>query len=122
MSSSTRDADAPVVVTLSDLIGDTSHLRCEIRDVPSRGLSVRTWRYSNTGNATTSTKPPVIAIHGGPAATHQYLLPLQLLCDHGYDVIFYDQGMCFHSQLIVAHLVSLYPAHWHQPLSALSFS
>jgi L-proline amide hydrolase len=36
----------------------------------------------------------VIAIHGGPAFCHNYILPLILLVRDGYTVIFYDQAGC----------------------------
>lgn len=33
-------------------------------------------------------------MHGGPAFTHNYMLPLKLLARKGYPVIFYDQAGC----------------------------
>ncbi len=41
----------------------------------------------------------VVCLHGGPGATHDYLLPLADLAEHGYTVIFYDQLGCGRSQL-----------------------
>jgi L-proline amide hydrolase len=37
---------------------------------------------------------PVLVLHGGPGATHQYLEPLRALADFGRRVIFYDQVGC----------------------------
>jgi L-proline amide hydrolase len=37
---------------------------------------------------------PVIVLHGGPGATHQYLEPLDVLTESGRRVIFYDQIGC----------------------------
>jgi len=34
---------------------------------------------------------PVVLLHGGPGATHDYLLPLEALAEGGRAVIFYDQ-------------------------------
>ena len=43
---------------------------------------------------------PLVALHGGPAWPHNYLLPLKHLVCHGIsEVIFYDQAGCGDSQL-----------------------
>jgi len=50
-------------------------------------------------------KPPIIALHGGPAFTHNYMLPLKLLAYPefgGYPVIFYDQCGCGASSRITS--------------------
>ncbi|MER6952270.1 proline iminopeptidase-family hydrolase [Nonomuraea sp. NPDC000554] len=36
-------------------------------------------------------KPAVVALHGGPGGTHDYLLPLADLADAGWPVVHYDQ-------------------------------
>ena len=41
----------------------------------------------------------VLALHGGPGATHDYLLSMADLAPHGYRVTFYDQLGCGRSQL-----------------------
>ena len=41
----------------------------------------------------------VLCLHGGPGATHDYLLSMADLADHGYRVTFYDQLGCGRSQL-----------------------
>jgi pimeloyl-ACP methyl ester carboxylesterase len=33
-------------------------------------------------------------MHGGPAFTHNYMIPLKLLARKGHPVIFYDQAGC----------------------------
>ncbi len=67
-----------------------------IRDIP-----VKYWRYKRQGNPEIGDGIPLIALHGGPAWPHSYLLPLrQLACrvdgDVGgaavSEVIFYDQA------------------------------
>ncbi len=44
-------------------------------------------------------KGTVLCLHGGPGATHDYLLPLADLAKHGYKVVFYDQLGCGRSDL-----------------------
>ena len=44
-------------------------------------------------------KGEVLCLHGGPGATHDYLLALADLAGHGYRVTFYDQLGCGRSQL-----------------------
>jgi hypothetical protein len=78
-------------ITLDQLIGDMSHLTCQEGHFEIRGLQVAYWRYDNPN---LPAKPPVIAIHGGPACPHGYILPLKLLAHLGYPVIFYDQAGC----------------------------
>jgi L-proline amide hydrolase len=35
--------------------------------------------------------PPIVALHGGPGSTHDYLLALERLTEAGWPVVFYDQ-------------------------------
>lgn len=63
-----------------------------------RGLFTRFWRWSCPAAGTS--KPPVIAVHGGPAFTHNYMLPLKLLARSGREVIFYDQCGCGDSSFV----------------------
>jgi proline iminopeptidase len=44
-------------------------------------------------------KGNVLCLHGGPGATHDYLLPLADLAASGYRVVFYDQLGCGKSEL-----------------------
>jgi proline iminopeptidase len=39
-------------------------------------------------------KTPILTLHGGPGAGHDYLTPLQALANDGRQVIFYDQLGC----------------------------
>lgn len=41
----------------------------------------------------------ILGLHGGPGMTHDYLLPLADLADHGYRVTLYDQLGCGRSQV-----------------------
>ena len=59
--------------------------------VPFRGL--RTW-YRVVGEAEEPGKLPVLLLHGGPGATHDYLEPLEALAATGRRAIFYDQLGC----------------------------
>lgn len=57
-----------------------------------------TW-YRITGDPS-SQKPPVVLLHGGPGAAHDYLDAYKLLADHGRQVIHYDQLGCGKSTLL----------------------
>ena len=85
-------SSATALVTLQDLIGDTSGLVLKRGKVSVRGgLSVAYWLFSSPDPAHAS-KPTIVALHGGPSFTHNYILPLLLLTlEHGYPVCFYDQ-------------------------------
>jgi len=59
--------------------------------VSFRGL--RTW-YRVVGEGEEEGKHPVLALHGGPGATHDYIESLEGLAATGRRVIFYDQLGC----------------------------
>ncbi len=46
-----------------------------------------------------NSKSNLICLHGGPGATHDYILPLADLAQYGFRVIFYDQLGCGLSEL-----------------------
>jgi proline-specific peptidase len=52
----------------------------------------RTW-YESFGESVDG-RLPIVILHGGPGATHQYLEPLRSLAASGRRVIFYDQIGC----------------------------
>jgi L-proline amide hydrolase len=56
-----------------------------------RGYKV--W-YRIAGDAEDEGKLPLLALHGGPGAAHDYLEPLEALAATGRRVIFYDQLGC----------------------------
>ena len=61
---------------------------------PKTGLKGETY-YLVWGDLKTSDKTPLICVHGGPGATHNYLLPISLIYeDHGIPVVMYDQIGC----------------------------
>ena len=95
--SSTKIMSRDLSITLDELIGDTSNLKCEESSFELRGLSVVTWRYSDPSK---ECKPTIVAIHGGPAFCHNYILPLKLLASEGYPVVFYDQCGCGRSSTV----------------------
>ncbi|KAI1818204.1 proline-specific peptidase [Poronia punctata] len=58
------------------------------------GKSGSTW-YKIHGNLEDSPLSPIVVLHGGPGAGHEYLSPLtQLYGKYGIPVIFYDQIGC----------------------------
>ncbi|MGE5264384.1 MAG: proline iminopeptidase-family hydrolase [Acidobacteriota bacterium] len=56
--------------------------------IPFRGYTV--W-YRIVGAGEASDKLPLLCLHGGPGATHDYLEPLEIMSTTGRRVIFYDQ-------------------------------
>jgi L-proline amide hydrolase len=90
-------AKPEISVKLDEILGDTSHLTCEESFLELRGLKIATWRYSDPRK---EGKPAVIAIHGGPAFCHNYILPLKLLAEEGHPVVFYDQCGCGKSSIV----------------------
>jgi proline-specific peptidase len=64
--------------------------------VPFRGH--RTW-YRVVGEREEPGKLPVLLLHGGPGAAHDYLESLEALAETGRRAVFYDQLGCGHSDL-----------------------
>lgn len=56
--------------------------------IPFRGY--HTW-YHIVGNGEEPGKLPLLVLHGGPGASHDYLEPLEAIANTGRRVIFYDQ-------------------------------
>jgi L-proline amide hydrolase len=50
----------------------------------------QTW-YRISGDLQTASKTPVVVLHGGPGATHNYTLRMARLVEQGWPVIHYDQ-------------------------------
>jgi proline-specific peptidase len=50
--------------------------------------------YRVVGESHTEDKLPLLVLHGGPGAAHDYLEPISLLANTGRQVIFYDQLGC----------------------------
>ncbi len=59
----------------------------------SGSLAFRDWQtwYRITGDLKTATKTPVVVLHGGPGATHNYTLRMARLVEQGWPVVHYDQ-------------------------------
>lgn len=63
-------------------------------DAPNGGKSGTTW-YKTHGDLQNSPHPPLILLHGGPGAGHEYLSPLAKLFEgYGVPLLFYDQIGC----------------------------
>jgi proline-specific peptidase len=54
-------------------------------------LKYKTW-YRIVGDGEQQGKLPLLCLHGGPGATHDYLEPLEAMAATGRRVIFYDQA------------------------------
>jgi proline iminopeptidase len=68
------------------------------------GLFVKYWKYSSPSakaslDTTATPLYPIIAVHGGPAFTHNYMLPLKQQACRGRDIYFYDQAGCGESKI-----------------------
>ena len=55
--------------------------------------------YRSFGSGNSSAGGTVVCLHGGPGATHDYLLPMADLAARGYRVLLYDQLGCGRSEL-----------------------
>ena len=64
--------------------------------IPFRGHE--TW-YRIVGDREKDGKLPLLCLHGGPGATHDYLEPLEAVSETGRRVVFYDQLGCGKSDL-----------------------
>ncbi|KAH9890759.1 Alpha/Beta hydrolase protein [Xylariomycetidae sp. FL2044] len=63
-------------------------------DAPGEERECKTW-YKIVGDLKNAVHPPLIALHGGPGAGHEYLTSLTDLLDQfGIPIIFYDQIGC----------------------------
>jgi proline-specific peptidase len=69
-------------------------MKIEEGHIPFR--QYRTW-YRIVGDCSKSEKVPLLCLHGGPGATHDYLEPLEAIANSGRCVIFYDQVGCGNS-------------------------
>ena len=67
---------------------------------PFRGH--QTW-YRVTGDPATASRPPLVALHGGPGAGHDYLLSVADLAGEDRAVIHYDQLGCGNSTRLREH-------------------
>ena len=88
--------------TCDELTPLCDDLQVETGSLTIRDIPVKYWRYKQKDQGTTiigSTNYPIIAIHGGPGYTHNYMLPLKQLACSGREVIFYDQAGCGQSTL-----------------------
>ncbi|HUN06733.1 MAG TPA: proline iminopeptidase-family hydrolase [Aggregatilineales bacterium] len=76
--------------------------------IPFKGY--QTW-YRIVGESTAPGKLPLLCLHGGPGACHDYLTSLDAIADTGRQVIYYDQLGCGNSSIPVSN-----PAMWTIPL------
>ena len=63
-------------------------------------------------------KGEILCLHGGPGATHDYLLSIADLAAHGYRVTFYDQLGCGRSQ-VPKNVALFVPEHYIEEVEAL---
>ena len=83
-----------------DLIPDLCDgLHVSEGSVVIRGVRVQYWKYERLPSNSKESSVPIIAIHGGPGFTHNYLLPLKEQACRGRPIYFYDQAGCGKSSL-----------------------
>ena len=122
-----------------DLTPDLCSLKESIGQIPVKGgLNVTYWKYEavSTSNPCNQTRNdgkddddasantafdddsaqvvcggnyPILVIHGGPGATHNYMLPLKQQACRGRPVLFYDQAGCGQSALPANTSLDDYP-------------
>src|SRR5579871_4287924 len=76
--------------------------------IPFKGY--QTW-YRIVGDGEDAGKLPLLVLHGGPGAAHDYLESLDVMADTGRRVIYYDQLGCGKS-----HINESRPELWTVPL------
>lgn len=76
--------------------------------IPFKGY--RTW-YKIVGDQEAPGKLPLLCLHGGPGASHDYLESLSAMAETGRRVIFYDQLGCGRSSIPESK-----PSMWQIPL------
>jgi len=76
--------------------------------IPFKGY--QTW-YRIVGDGEAPGKLPLLCLHGGPGACHDYLESLDAMADTGRRVIYYDQLGCGNSHIDVSR-----PELWTVPL------
>src|SRR5436190_1079815 len=76
--------------------------------IPFKGY--QTW-YRIVGDGEAPGKLPLLCLHGGPGACHDYLESLDAMADTGRRVIYYDQLGCGNSHIDVSK-----PEMWTVPL------
>src|SRR5664279_3413696 len=76
--------------------------------IPFKGY--QTW-YRIVGDGEAPGKLPLLCLHGGPGACHDYLESLDAVADSGRRVIYYDQLGCGNSHIPVSN-----PSLWTIPL------
>src|SRR3954451_19393672 len=76
--------------------------------IPFKGY--QTW-YRIVGDGEAPGKLPLLCLHGGPGACHDYLEALDAMADRGRRVIYYDQLGCGNSHIDVSK-----PEMWTVPL------
>jgi L-proline amide hydrolase len=80
--------------TIAEHRVDVGRSTVAIPEATSTGmLDFRDWQtwYRITGDLASATKTPVVVLHGGPGATHNYTLRMARLVERGWPVIHYDQ-------------------------------
>jgi proline-specific peptidase len=87
--------------TCDELIPDLCDLKTTSGFLTIRDINVTYWKYTSKVEdpLRNANLLPIIAIHGGPAFLHNYMLPLKQQACRGRDIYFYDQAGCGESSV-----------------------
>jgi proline-specific peptidase len=87
--------------TCDELIPDLCDLKTTSGFLTIRDINVAYWKYTSKVEdpLRNDNLLPIIAIHGGPAFLHNYMLPLKQQACRGRDIYFYDQAGCGESSV-----------------------
>jgi proline iminopeptidase len=87
--------------TCDELTPDLCDLKTTSGFLTIRGINVTYWKYTSKVEdpLRNDNLLPIIAIHGGPAFPHNYMLPLKQQACRGRDIYFYDQAGCGESSV-----------------------
>ena len=94
--------------TCDELTPDLCELDVEEGQLEIKGINVTYWKYTAADSNSASSSSygsnqlqlwPIVALHGGPGFTHNYILPLKQQACRGRTIMFYDQAGCGKSQV-----------------------
>ena len=86
-------ADEPVMIDFEDMIRPYDPQTKTGGEFEIKGLKVA-YNVYESEKFNLKNRPPVIAVHGGPGFTCNYMMPIKKVASLGYPVIMYDQAGC----------------------------
>ena len=84
-----ENADKPVMIDHEDLIRPYDPQTKTAGEFEIKGLKVA-YNVYESEKYNLKNRPPVIAVHGGPGFTCNYMMPIKKVASMGYPVVMYD--------------------------------